>query len=423
MSATENNSSTSGAHQVVEQAAIEQQLERLLASRHFALSKRYPALLRHLVSKTTSGEESQLKERLIGIDVFGRSPDYNTADDPIVRITIAEVRKRIAQYYHEPEHSSELRIEIHSGSYVPVFSMPSANVANSVTESGQAVADSVPETAVEPIVQQKPLRSSLGGKFWVLYPICMLLVAATVGAGFVLWHKHHASPIDEIWQPFLDSKAPLVLCIGRPGNTGTGDMTTRDTETTTLKEHINQVNAVTYDDINAALKVVQIFNTRNREFTLKSSSRSTFADLQQGPTILLGALDNRWFYRAMHALPYQMIGMGQPGIVEIVDTRKPLRSSTWLVDQNTPYNRITYDYAIVARFLDRETDQQTMMIGGIGGDGTEAAAEFLRNPEENAPLVSLLRKNPAKHNFELVLGTQMVDGIAGPPRILATEIW
>ena len=422
MSNTEqHSSSTSGPQPTLDPSAINEQLEKLLASRHFALSKRYPALLRHLVSKALAGEESLLKERLIGIDVFGRSPDYNTADDPIVRITIAEVRKRIAQYYHETEHLSELRIEILSGSYVPVFSMPYAHPPEPLP--GPEVVPAEPLPPVDPPVAPKPSFGRLLLRHRFLYSFSFLLLLALGGVAIYLQHLRQTNPIDVIWQPFLDSHAPLVLCIGRPGNTGTDDMTTHDTDSTTLKEHINQVNAVTYDDINAMLKVVQIFNSRHREFTLKSSSRSTFADLQQGPTILLGALDNRWFVHAMNSLPYQMVGTGQPGMVEIVDARKPVRSSSWLVDQNEPYKRITYDYAIAARFLDRETDQQTMMVGGIGGDGTEAAAEFLRNPEENAPLLDLLRNNPSKHNFEVVLGTQLVDGIPGPARILATEIW
>lgn len=56
-----------------------------------------------------------LKERLLGIHVFNRPPDYDTADDPNARVTIAEIRKRIGQYYHKEAHESEMRIELMSG--------------------------------------------------------------------------------------------------------------------------------------------------------------------------------------------------------------------------------------------------------------------------------------------------------------------
>ena len=103
---------------------IEQLLARMLDSHHFRHSARYPTLLRYLVEQTQQGKGAQLKERLLGIEVFHRTPDYDTNSDPVVRVTAAEVRKRIAQYYQEPEHSDEIRIEIPLGSYVPRFYRP-----------------------------------------------------------------------------------------------------------------------------------------------------------------------------------------------------------------------------------------------------------------------------------------------------------
>ena len=84
--------------------SVRVQLEQLLASNLFCHSTRYPALLQYIVEQTLEGHGNKLKERLIGIEVFHRAPDYDTNAEPIVRVTAAEVRKRIAQYYHEAEH-------------------------------------------------------------------------------------------------------------------------------------------------------------------------------------------------------------------------------------------------------------------------------------------------------------------------------
>src|SRR6201996_2260252 len=102
-------------------AAIREQLERLLAHPLFANSKRYPALLGYVVEQTLLGNASELKERSIGIEVFGRSPSYDANADPVVRITAGEVRKRLSQYYYDSSHAGELVIELPIGSYVPVF--------------------------------------------------------------------------------------------------------------------------------------------------------------------------------------------------------------------------------------------------------------------------------------------------------------
>jgi len=65
-------------------------------------SKRYPPLFRFVVESALQDQTDPLKERLLGVQVFGREPDYDTNLDPIVRYTAGEVRKRIAQYYHLP---------------------------------------------------------------------------------------------------------------------------------------------------------------------------------------------------------------------------------------------------------------------------------------------------------------------------------
>src|SRR5580658_6245398 len=87
-----------------QKAAIQEQLERLLTNSHFRHSRRFPSFLRYAIEKTLAGEEDALKERTLGIEIFGRQAGYDTASDPIVRVTAAEIRKRIAQYYQEPGH-------------------------------------------------------------------------------------------------------------------------------------------------------------------------------------------------------------------------------------------------------------------------------------------------------------------------------
>ncbi len=104
--------------------AIREQLERLLVHPLFANSKRYPVLLAYAVEQTLQGNASELKERSIGIEVFGRSPTYDANADPVVRITAGEVRKRLIQYYYDSSHDGELVIELPSGSYVPLFRVP-----------------------------------------------------------------------------------------------------------------------------------------------------------------------------------------------------------------------------------------------------------------------------------------------------------
>src|ERR1700691_4998487 len=97
------------------------ELDAILTSYHFRGSKRYPAFLKYVVKAALDGRSGDLKERTLGIEVFDRDPDYDTSADTVVRFTAGEVRKRIAQYYHENGISSRIHIEIPRGSYAPEF--------------------------------------------------------------------------------------------------------------------------------------------------------------------------------------------------------------------------------------------------------------------------------------------------------------
>src|SRR4051812_12453434 len=107
-------------------AAIRLQLERLLASPHICHSKRCQSLLKYVVDAYLEGSVDRVKERIIGFEVFQRDADYDTNQDSVVRTTAAEVRKRLAQYYLEPGHETELRVVLPPGAYLPEFRVPAA---------------------------------------------------------------------------------------------------------------------------------------------------------------------------------------------------------------------------------------------------------------------------------------------------------
>ena len=103
-----------------DQAQVLLALEEVLASTHFCNSKRYPALLRYVVEQTLNGHGDEIKERTVGIDVFGRAPDYDTNLDTAVRYSAGEVRKRLALYYIDLADSPVV-ISLSPRSYRPEF--------------------------------------------------------------------------------------------------------------------------------------------------------------------------------------------------------------------------------------------------------------------------------------------------------------
>jgi len=113
---------------------VREQLDLLVEDHAFRSSRRSVAFLRYVVEQTLNGSADQLKERTIGVEVFEREPSYDTNLDHVVRTAATELRKRLAIYYGEEKHRSELRIGLVPGSYIPRFTVP----ACTKTGSGEA---------------------------------------------------------------------------------------------------------------------------------------------------------------------------------------------------------------------------------------------------------------------------------------------
>src|SRR6516225_6032979 len=100
---------------------IREELDRVLASPEFRTSKRSQDFLKYVVEHALTGQADLLKERTIGIEVFGRSTDYDPGEDATVRVKAGEVRKRLGLYYADEGAHDPLRIELPLGTYIPEF--------------------------------------------------------------------------------------------------------------------------------------------------------------------------------------------------------------------------------------------------------------------------------------------------------------
>lgn len=435
-----------------EKEQVRRQMQRLLSTTHFKNSRRYPALFRFIVEETLEGRGEFLKERLLGVQVFGRPPGYDTANDPIVRVTIAEIRKRIAQYYHEESHDSEMRIELMPGRYEPEF-FPGKPTTSSTDLPAVAASASHTYTHVLQPEQEASTpdrgvpRPSIGFKnlFMTLRRSLLLLAAGgwclALVATALLWTKAHSSAIDQLWQPVLTSQRTILLCIPSASNEILIDraagIVTSDTplgqsqrqtnarppdpRLDTFLAHENGGENVVFSDVLAANTLSRLIAAAHGESRLRLSTGTTLADLQQGPSILIGGLDNGWTLRAVSHLRYRFAGNAQEQYW-ITDVKNP-SSRALQLDLNAEYPAVKQDYAIIARVHDQSTGQIQMIVAGIGMSGTAAAGEYLANPAQVEQLRQQVGTGFRDHDFEAVLGMDVVNGLAGSPRILAVYVW
>src|ERR1700678_3647520 len=165
-----------------EKTAIQEQVGRLLADSHFSQSRRFPSFLRYVVDKTLAGQEDALKERTLGVEIFGRRAAYDTASYPIVRVTAAEIRKRIAQYYQEPGHEFEIRVSLPAGSYVPQFHWPQTAITPTGHESAIALPEVLaPITTADPIPDRPRSSRKYLTYLWRISAALVLVLGVALG--------------------------------------------------------------------------------------------------------------------------------------------------------------------------------------------------------------------------------------------------
>ena len=117
-------------------------LAEIIASNAFRGSRRCQEFLTHVVEHALIGDFDGIKERILGIRIFGREASYDTNGDSIVRVTASDVRKRLLRFY-KTSAPSALRIELRSGSYIPEFHC----VVDGFAYSPMAIAEASPSGA------------------------------------------------------------------------------------------------------------------------------------------------------------------------------------------------------------------------------------------------------------------------------------
>lgn len=98
-----------------------QQLARILASRTFHQADRLKRFISFVVEETIAGRGTQLKEFLLGMEVFGKDARFDPRTDPIVRVQARRLRVRLARYYSEEGQEDEVLIDLPKGGYAPVI--------------------------------------------------------------------------------------------------------------------------------------------------------------------------------------------------------------------------------------------------------------------------------------------------------------
>jgi TolB-like protein len=154
----------------IDPAAVRASLERVLVSRTFAGADRLSRFLRFIVERTLDGSGDELKEYLLGVEVFDRTDAFDPRLDTIVRVEARRLRARLADYYREEGAADAVSIGLPRGGYVPKFEIQTAET-DAVSLSGSA--DEAGETPVQ--------IDALSARLVPAAIVLLVIVAAALG--------------------------------------------------------------------------------------------------------------------------------------------------------------------------------------------------------------------------------------------------
>lgn len=423
----------------VSPSEVRSTLSAILKSAPFRSSTQIQKLLQHIVTETLAGHAETLKERVIGASIFDKRSDYDTNQDPIVRLRVAEVRKRLAVFYQTARDESVL-ISIPSGSFRAVFER--ANKPPVPSAPAQSVLSEPTPSQVEPVSHPlhedaEPNLKSWTSRFrdrrwWIG------LAAVVVILGFVML-RYRVSPEDrafgQFWSPVLTSSNAILIGVGNnplyelshsyedeyfKNHPGSGyeamglhpyipipPGTTIDGKDLHPAEH----TFLTIGDLIAVSEIQYVLAKQNRKLDIRFVNDMTYGDLRQSPTILVGAHNNIWTISTTENLRF-----GFKGHSAVVDHFEPQRSWTANADRSETY-------AIVARVLNSWNGKVVFVVGGVGWSGTRAAADYITDPQSIEKLAKSLPKGWENKSIEVVLHTTVKNQIPSTPDVVAAYSW
>jgi hypothetical protein len=400
---------------------IRAQLDLLVRDEVFRSSKRSVTFLTYVVEQTLNGSADQIKERTIGVEVFGRKPSYDTNLDHIVRTAATELRKRLAIYYGDEKHRFELRMGLIPGSYIPRFTLP-AHAANGVIEPAVIAEPLLTPPPIE--IENTPAKEPEKTKFrwrWV-YVLCAVVLFCLVGYRWL--HKPTAQQL--FWKPVLETPGPVLVGVcDTPNGPPTLPLMDGDPDFSTPIPRPDASETVPFPDTVTIARVVGQLEANGKTVLIRRENSRSFSDLREGAVVLIGAFNNEWSLRLTHRLRYSLAMDAEKHLVYIRDAKDPAsRAWSWATNQprdhiGGPQSPVLQDYALISRSRNSDTGHVVVVIGGLYTFGTQAAGEFLTDPQLMQAIAKASQLDAAHQNLQIVLGTTVTDDTPGPPRVLA----
>jgi hypothetical protein len=383
------------------------ELARVLASAAFGKATRASTLLTYIVDHTLEHRLDSLTEQQIGINVFGRTPGYNSADDTIVRGTARLLRQRLDAYYNEEGRHDPVRVTIPKGSYVAHFDdvlAPSEAVAADTMPSLPGPAKSKPPALTAALVRRAKAPSpaarigpqALWSELFTPGRRTLIVPGDAALDAYIVWEQRPVT-LDEYTQQSYQSKAlasrpPLGNDVPLAARSMTPMADLRlVAELVQVPEHMGRPDLEPWVEINLILIGSETFNPWTSLYQNSMDFHSEW-DSTTGR------------YTITNRAP-------QPG-----------ESAAYTYDRNA-HGPAQLAYTQLAFLDNSQGSGKVLIVEGTSMGTTYAALTFLTHEQLWRPVLKAATdKDGRLHNFEVLLGSEFVRGGLSNTRRVALHV-
>lgn len=381
-------------------------LKSFLASGYLKPGTQLYSLLVYLGEKSLEGEEAPIKEYTIGVEVLHKPEDYDPRTDPVVRVNMAKLRKKLEEYYRREGREDPVRLEIPRGDYHLRF-------------------------------RALPSRPSFPRAGFVAYLLGIGGLSVVLLAALSLRDPPSGESADDLpvltpelgsfWEAYLEKDPPTVLVYGTPlfikmdryyfrdpQLNRSGNLEENPTAASVAEalrsSHVRPVYDYTGVGEAEALFLLTRFLTAQRiPLTVQASHQTSWAGLREKNVIFLGSTK---FNPQLAELPYPPAFESQGR--RLVRLRPlPGQADAFHRVYDAPHGTVLEDYPLVSLYPGLTPGTRLMVLSSSLSPGT--AAEFVTRTETLATLFQKMGVEPLEGDlppaFQVVVRFQLNRGV------------
>jgi hypothetical protein len=445
-----------------------QLLQRILATPDFVRSPQLSKFLLYICTATFEGRGQTLSEQHVGVAVFGREPDYDSAADTIVRSHALRLRRRLEQYFQRAGRNELVHLVIPRGGYAPVFLPAPAfgesafgqieetplpapqddfeernpSIALSIAPGLSNVGVSSDELQRESSRDRKLPDARTSALLWRYRALTATLALLLVGLAVVfvmhlrthfLTNRHHV-----LWGRLFTDDQPTHIVLGDSGlvlfhkethqYVSLHDFLSDDvSKQLPFAEHADPEFAkfllhrryTSMVDAAALARLLRLPEAIPERTLVHYSKDMHLNDFKSGNVILLGAEEaNPWVELFEQHMDFAF-SIDTPDRRAYFVNRHPLPGEAAEYNPNTPESS-TKVYAVFAFLPNLSATGNVLILEGLSMVGTESAVDLAMDDDRLLPILNKMRKpNGSLPHFEMLLESDALGESEGPARVVA----